>query len=315
MNRLRKIRQTCGANDEDNDGKEGSGDPFKDKITAFMNAAKELREQIMERNEEAQKGHKTSTEIAVMSRDINAEMRTLKADVKAMEALAEAAVRDVMRTNKKIAKAGQTTDARADKLKIRERVAQEREKAVASAKEVIESLEELNQQRYLSAKEAKQINDQSPADKRKTLQQSHLRQTLAQRLKAQNRRAAQGGGADDGDGAPSKRLEDDPETAQEMKSLAEKKKREDAALDRIHAGLGRITECAIQIGQELDTQDRMLQDAEDKMDKANKDLKAINKSLTGLLKAQHPMNMIINVSCFLLILALVGFFLSEFGVV
>ena len=100
-----------------------------------------------------------------------------------------------------------------------------------------------------------------------------------------------------------------------MKSLAEKKKREDAALDRIHAGLGRITECAIQIGQELDTQDRMLQDAEDKMDKANKDLKGINKGLSGILKAQSPMNMVINVTCFLLILALVGFFLSEFGVV
>jgi hypothetical protein len=59
----------------------------------------------------------------------------------------------------------------------------------------------------------------------------------------------------------------------------------------------------------------MLQEAEDKADTAVGDLKTINRGLSKLLKEQKPMNMIINVACFLLILGLVGFFLSEGGVI
>jgi hypothetical protein len=316
MNRLRKIKKACGRDDEEGGETQSTGDPFRDKILQFQKSAKDVNEMITERNSEARKNQLAPAEIAQKSHDINVEMRNLTADLRAIEALAEAAIRDVARTNIKIKKAGEkNSDERKQKLEARERIAKEREKAVTSCRQVVEDLKELNQQRFMTEKEVKAAKDQAAIGGGKGGKGGvQLRQTLQQRLKQQARRKA--GGGDDAEGEmPSKRLEDDPETAQQAKQLVEMKKKEDMALDRIKGGIDRITDIAIQIGQELDAQDKMLQEAEDKADKATKDLKTINRGLSKLLKEQKPMNMIINVACFLLILGLVGFFLSEGGVI
>jgi hypothetical protein len=234
MNRLRKIKKACGRDDEEDGETQSTGDPFRDKILQFQKSAKDVNEMITERNSEARKNQLAPAEIAQKSHDINVEMRNLTADLRAIEALAEAAIRDVARTNIKIKKAGEKNSGeRQEKLAARERIAKEREKAVTSCRQVVEDLKELNQQRFMTEKEVKAAKDQAAIGGGKGGKGGvQLRQTLQQRLKQQARRKA--GGGDDAEGEmPSKRLEDDPETAQQAKQLVEMKKKEDMALDRI----------------------------------------------------------------------------------
>ena len=317
INRLRYIRENCGVA-EDGEQEASTGDPFRDKVLAFTRTAKGLREMICDRNESQRKHVGTATDMARDSHDINVMFRDLNNDLRELENMVKQADKDLARANKK--------KKSEDKIANYEKVYTTRRQTWENCQKVLEELKTVNQQRQLTEKEVKKLATLNPDQRKRVEQKAQLREQLSQRLKRKPKAADDGGedamspkeGGEDGDGGgggPSGRIDTDPETEKQWKEIKQKEAKQAQQLDRIHAGILRITDLAKGIGAELDEQDVMLQATESKVDKATKDLKMMNKGLTKLMKDQKPMNMCINISCLFLFLGLVGFFLLKFGAI
>jgi SYP7 family syntaxin len=306
MNRLRLLRTNCGKDDQEV-ADMGTGDAFRDKVILFGKMAKGAREMIQERNSNQAKHLGTQSDGARDSHDVNVQFRDLKRELDDMNELVNRAEKDLGRANKKKKKA--------EKIANYERVARERRAAHTNCSEVLESLRDLNQERNATAKDQALNAALSPDERRKKKKES-MREQLSTRLR--KRRGDDGeedGAGRDGGGGMSEEMKNDPERKNELKILEQKQAKQDAALDRIQAGLMRITDTATQIGQELQVQDTIIQGTEDKMSRATKDLRGLNRALNKMMKDAKPMNVIINVMCVFLLLGMVGFFLYEFNVI
>jgi len=306
MNRLRKIRQTCGANDTETTGLvNGSGDEFRDMINAYKTNITEVTDLIIKRNAlQLKKGNATATDVARDSHDINLSLRDLNDKLQSINQLYENAVRDCARTNKKYANLETLTDDQQHKQKIRTDLQADRLKALNMCRESFEQVTKLNDQRG-ERKPVQQSGSRAPKN-------DNIRKFMD---RSKKRRTNNDDNNGTGDETRATKLKDNPETAEQMKQLDEQKQMEDAALLRIQHIVSELNENAIQIGQTLDEQNTRLDEIQQKADVAKRDLKHINRGLNKFLKEQKPVNVVVNVICFVLIVAMVGFFLTQFGVV
>ncbi|EPY42813.1 syntaxin of plants SYP7 [Angomonas deanei] len=103
------------------------------------------------------------------------------------------------------------------------------------------------------------------------------------------------------------RLEDNAETRDQMRTIAQQDAKIDAGLDRIKEGVGRLHNLAVDIGAQLDMQNQILDNTEKTVDKQTKQLRTINRRLTKIMKDTKPMNCFLYVCLILLVIALVGF--------
>lgn len=309
ISRLRHIRERAGYKDENgNPSGEGTGDKFRDSIIAFTRQGTSVRELVDERNTHQARGLGTQADIARESHDIRMHLMEMKKELQAIRVEVDKSEKDMRKANKK--------NKKPEKIAMLEKIHREREVAYQNCVEAYDQLEELSRQRNMSEKELKEMKA-TGGDKTKhkrATERLQLRETLQQRLKrTQGKKTEEGGDDDNGGEVDNRKLEDDPEAKLQIASINKKEAQMNAGLDRVAKTLGRIEEISLQISAELDEQQRIIAGIDDKTDKATSDLKKINKGLTKLLKEQSPMNIIINVACGILLLAMVGYFLLEFG--
>lgn len=309
MNRLKSIRKRCGKEDEEDKAKASTGDPFRDRCNQFMSDLKECKELISERNEGARKNGQDRTTIE-QSHDINRSILNLEKDLKEIKSLVEEAERTLAKENRKGKKAKQT------KVVLYERQYKDRETAYKNCCELLEAAKAMNQQRFGGGGK-KGGAGLTQAQELKLGKSAQLRsQLLATTRNGASANAGATSNVDGGGGGGDKdSLEKNPETAEQMKVLAQQEKLINAGLDRLSKGVARLHNLALEIGAEIDTQNTMLDQADDKVSSQTKQLKNLNKRLKKLVKETAPVSMLLNVGCFGLLLALVGYFLYEFGVI
>lgn len=298
--RLKQIRIKCGKNDDEAKALQTTGDPFRDRMNAFTVAVKNVKELIGERNAGVKKNGQDHTAID-QSNDIRKELRVIDQMLLDIRALVDEADKQLARANKKKSKL--------EKIKLLERQYQERESTFRSCQETLETLKGLDAQRFGPGGK-KEMNTQQEVQLGKKMQ---LREQL---MGMKNAKKASNVGADgEMQDMPGGRLEDDPETKEQMKVLAAQEAKINQGLDIIGKGVGRLKEIALQIGSQIDQQNQMLDSTEQTVDKQNNQLKNINKRLGKLVKESSPVNTFINVCCAVLLLGLVGYFVYQFGLV
>jgi SYP7 family syntaxin len=295
MNRLKSIRQRCGKNDEDSKEEISTGDPFRDKTTAFSRGIKELKDMIIERNAGVKKNGQDAVAVE-QSHNINRTIRDLEKDLADIKGLVENTEKDLAKANKK--KKSPNT------IQLLERQLKDREQCYKNCGELLEAAKTLNMDRFSQGAKA----GATPAQTAQIGKKMIIRQQLMN-LKPANAPAE---GASD---EPGKRLEDDPEAAEMKKILDEQEKKINKGLDMVGKTVGRLKDLAYQIGSELDIQNQMMEKTEDKVESQVKQLKMLNRRLGKMMKETKPVNCATNVGCFFLILALVGYFLYQFNIV
>jgi hypothetical protein len=307
LTRLRSIRARCGMQDEDGNLVQSTGDPFRDKVLAFMAHGKEAKELITERNDNARKKSGSAADVARDSHQVNLALSNLKQELKVLKDLVDDSDRALAVANKKKKKA--------EKIAVLEKQLKDRQSAYTNCVTFSDALAELNEQRHMTEKEVAAAAGQS---KDQRANRPTGRQTLQQRLAMQKRKKAGGGeGADGGEeeSGGGGKLSEDPATKEQARLLAEKQKKQDQSLSILLVTMGRIEDVAKQIGEEFDKQQQILKGTEDKMDKANADLTGLNKNLTKLMKEKSPFAMMLYVAGLLMILAVVGVILFQMNVI
>ena len=295
LNRLRSIRSRCGKDDDEKKAAaESTGDPFRDKCTAFGRELKNVKELISERNAGTSKFGQ-DTEAISQSHEVNKSLRQLETDLTEIHAFIDQAERELAKANKKKKKP--------EKIALLERQLHDRENVYNGMVEMLNAAKEMNAHRFDTAKGPKTKKEQLMLGKK-----MQMREQLMNLNKQKTYAPGEGAEGAEGGGGGKRSLQDDPETAQQMKALADQEKKINAGLDRLAKGVGRLHELACQIGSELETQNTMLDNTEAKVDTQTKQLKQLNKRLKKLIKDTAPMNVFLNVGCFLLLLGLVGYF-------
>ena len=314
INRLKKIRAKCGKQDEEMRKLEGSGDPFRDAVTIFTQTLTETKDEITDRNASAKK-HGQDRQIIEQSNDIMKKLRELEAHLRKIGELVQQAETTLARANKK--------KKSVDKIRLLERQRDERQSAYDQCKELLEGARDLNQQRFGEGKGAMTSSQQVKLGQRTAMRE----QLMSINKKKRPGMNGTGGGDDEGGasagsaggggggGGSGKRLEDDPETAAQMKVIKDQERKIDAGLTNLQKGVGRLHQIALQIGSEIDVQNKMLDNTEKVVDQQTNKLASINRRLDKLVKNSNPINTFINIGCGILLLALVGYLLYEFGVI
>jgi chromosome segregation ATPase len=310
LKRCAQIRKRCGKDDDKGDQRESSGDPFRDKTQQFSKDIGSLKEMILERNE-GQKKMGNDRDAIEQSHDINRLLRKLDHDLLQIKAMVDQSDRQLAKANKKKKK-------NQDKINLLEQQLRGRQTAYDMCAELLAGARKMNEQRFGGA-QPKKGKGGSAALQMTIGKKMSLNPTLDDVLKKDRNKQALGQetspAGDGGEDSSPQRLEDNPETAEQMKVLKEQEKKLNAGLDRLGKNIGRLHELAIQIGVTLDEHTAGLDGLEDDVDNKNKELRAINRRLKGLIKKSKPMNTFITIGCFLLLLSLVGYFLYQFGVV
>lgn len=308
MKRLRNVRVKAGKNDEAEKQLQSTGDPYRDKSNEFLLGVKKAKDLINERNTGMKKNGNDRTTIE-QSNEIRKEIRHLQALGTELQVMVGDAERQLARENRK-------KKPKQEKLKLLERQLKERESSYKQCMDMLEGVKNMDAQRLGDTKGRAGVN---PGDQTAFGAKAKLRQQLnlnSLKKAAVPKPGEAGGDVEMGEGGGgSTRLEDDPETKEQMKALAQQEAEINRGLDRLRGNIGRLGEVAREIGAQLDMQNAMLDSTEGVVDKQTKQLKGINRRLNKVLKVQSPMNTFITVACIFLLLALVGFFLMEFGVV
>ncbi|KAG5506973.1 hypothetical protein JKF63_05719 [Porcisia hertigi] len=304
IRRLHRVRAKAGAKDEA-ENQHTTGDPFQDLTLAFVRTATRTKESINERNEGCrQHGHdRMSIE---QSNEIHKHLRSMEETLKTMRDFVDETERKLVKENKR-------KNPNERKVKLLERNYEGLRLQYEGCVSTLENLKEMDAQRFAVGK--KEINIVQE-------QQLGKRAQLRQQLLGMRRSYDDGGetlGLDDvvlvdnttGGG----RLQDNEQTAEQMKTIAVHDAKINAGLDRIKEGVGRLHELALQIGTQITMQNEMLDKTEVAMDKNNQQLRSINRRLTKLMKETKPMNCFLYLCCVFLIIALIGFFLLQFNVI
>jgi SYP7 family syntaxin len=305
------MRKRCGKEDEEDKQPESTGDPFRDKTNQFTRDIAQVKEMILERNQGAKLIGQDRDSIE-QSHDINKLLRQLDDDMEQIKAMVEQSERALAKANRK--KKAQS------KLMLLEQQLKGRQAAYEMCVEILASAKSMNDQRFGSAS-ANLLAAANPTKKGKKAaptpqmtigKKMLLRQQL---LDATRQRAEDASVAAAANGASPVNLEENPETADQMRLLKEQDRKINAGLDRLGKGVARLHELAIQIGSEIEVQNKLLEETEEKVEEQTKQLKQINKRLKALIKKSKPMHVFLNLFCFILLLALVGYFLYYFGVI
>jgi chromosome segregation ATPase len=297
ITRLKRVRTTCGKNDDENgQALLSTGNPFEDKINKFVTEYKALQE-FMEEKKENMKKFGNDQETIILAQDVRRKTKELEDILKEAKKvldekdlkLAKYNVQLSTGENKKIQKKHDNLKEEYNKCKnIYDKCFQELE----SAKDGLTK--------------SMQNNGRSTSSSRKQ-KISALRDNMSKF----NKRRQSGENENDIEMSLEERTEHD----NHMKEIKQKDELINKSLDRIKAGVERLNTIAINIGTELDNQNRMLDNTEMKVDTANKDLRGLNRGLTKLMREQKPLTLWLKISGFVFIIAIIGFFLYQFNVV
>lgn len=285
ITRLKRVRVICGKNDEENNQELlSTGDAFDDNINKFISEYKALGEFMAER-EDNMKKFGNDRETIILSNDIRKKTTELKNILAEAKKILDAKELKMGKYNVQLSKGeNKKIQKKHDILK------KECDKCRSIYNKCLEEFELINSDK--GEKDTKNI--------------SSLRYTI-DRFKKRKFRANN---------------EIDQMTQEEKleydNHMIEIKKNEeiiDKSLDRIKSGVDRIYETAINIGGELDNQNKMLDNTEIKMDTAKKDLRGVNRGLTKLMREQKPITLWLKISGVVFIISIVGFFLYQFNIV
>lgn len=302
IRRLRRIRAKAGAKDENADP-DSSGDPFQDLTNAFIRTATRTKNNISERNEGCRL-HGQDRMAIEQSNEIRKDLRQMELLLADIQKLVDEAEHMVARQNRK-------KKPNAKKIQLLQRNFDERRSQYNDCVTTLNNLREMDAQRLETGK-----NEVNTMQEMQLGKKAQLRQQLLGMGRAKNGDTVgpedvelvdntQGGG----------RLQDHEETQAQMKMIADQDAKINAGLDRLKEGVGRLHNLAIEIGAHIDMQNEMLDKTEKTIDKQTQQLRSINRRISKFMKETKPMSCFLYVCCFLLILALVGFFLVQFGVV
>jgi chromosome segregation ATPase len=297
INRLKKVRISCGKNDDDAEQKLlSSGNIFEDNINKFVTEYKVLQEFIEEKRENMKK-FGNDRETIIIAQDIRKKIRELEnilSEAKKVidtkdEKLAKYNLQISNGENKKIQKKYNVLKAEYDKCKI---IYDKCTKELEFAKgDLIKSIE-------------------NKRDERKKIISS-----LRDNMEKFNKRKQLGENINENENEIEMTVEEKTEHNNQMKTIRQKDALIDKNLDYIKAGVQRLNHIAITINAELDNQNKMLDNTENKVDTANKDLRGLNRGLTKLMREQKPVTLWLKLSAVIFVISIIGYFLYQFNVV
>lgn len=299
INRLCSIRQACGKNDENEQLIVRSGNAFQDKIQFFKRELKQVKNLIEERNANSKQTVRDH-ECIEESHEINKSLRQLDKNLMEIKESVDKSEKKVRDANKKKQKP--------DKIRLLEHEYKERENLYKSCVDSLNAIKEYNNSEQLLKTKKKQ----DPAPKVLT-QQLTIREQLLKSVYSRSKNA-QSSDVVNIETSVSE-CNDEREYAEQKKVLDEQEKKINAGLDRLSRGVNRLLESAEQIGTELDVQNKMLDDTDNKVDKQIKQIKQLNRRLKRLNGNSKPLNVFINVGCFLFLIAIIGYLLYSFDVI
>jgi DNA repair exonuclease SbcCD ATPase subunit len=310
VRKLGVIRVACGKGEtEGHQQVQLTGDAFGDRLQWFKAHANECREAINDRTEVT--GSKTPedrTEYVRADAQVLRALDKMDLDLKALEKL-------VGEANDALYAAVQKRST-PEKIEKKQQVFNERNAAHGAAVGVHAQLKKLSRSAKEETLTASAASGKSKTRIRNAMET--LRRASAQNVDvgtAQTLRDLESvgpGGAPYGDNPPA--LENSEFRDQYLR-IQQQKKEIDRGLDRLSEAITSIRDKMVNIGDELETQNQMLVATQERVAKQTEQVRNLRKQVDMVLKKQAPMNMCINVFCFILLLALVGYFLVKFKVV
>lgn len=305
IKRLKKVRKECGMDDDEMKALQSTGDPFKDACNAFTALLKETSDQVDDRNASAKKHGQ--------DRDVISQTNAIMLQFRELETLLKAIKEQVALADAELARGHQKKKS-ANKIILLEKQYNERNNTYSQCESLLKALNDKSQRRFEGAP-GKGLSD---AQGIRLGAKNAMREQLINLRKNQN--APMGSEVDEEGRVGTRagrqvRLEDDPQTREQMKQIAADDRKIAQGLDTISKGVSRLHEIAQQIGTELDSQNKMLDATEEKVDKQTDKLSKLNGRLSKLVKKSRPVNIFINIFCGVLLLALIGYLLYEFKVV
>lgn len=305
IKRLRRIRIKAGAKDEEEEQK-STGDPFTDLAMAFIKLVTCTKDEITERNQGARE-HGQDRMCIEQTNQIRKNIRQMEATLEDMKQLVD-------KSEALFKRESQKKHPKKTKQDLLERNYNERRSQYADCQATLQVVKEMDSERMGVGKKGI-----SPIKETQFGKKAHLREQLLGMRRKSN---LDGGSVDPNKGLEyvdntvgGGRLEDDVETKELTKVIAQQDAKINAGLDRIKEGVGRLHSIAQDIGAQLDMQNEMLDKTELTVDKQTKQLYSLNRRIGKLIKQQKPMNCFFNMCCVVIIIALVGFFLIQFNVI
>jgi len=310
VKRLKKIRVKAGHDDDAEKQGQTTGDPFRDKCNLFINTLKKAKELISERNTGMKRNGRDRTAIE-QTVGIKKEFKAMSITLQEVKVMVDEADRMLAKENKK-------RKPKASKVQLLERQYKEREKQYRECSEMLEAVRTLESKGLDDPKHkagvvaGDQLEFGKKAKLREQLNLGNLKTRAAKNAAAAAAKAA-------GEGGDTEMSTVSPEEAEEVKKhqkdLADQEALINRGLDRLRGNVSTLRDIAMEIGSQLDVQNSMLENTENTVDRQTKQLKGINRRLNKLFKTQSPMQTCMTVTCVFLLLALVGFFLMQFGVI
>ncbi|EKG02880.1 hypothetical protein TCSYLVIO_006083 [Trypanosoma cruzi] len=304
IKRIRRIRSRAGREDEKEE--ESTGDPLRDLSLAFIRCVTRTKEAIKSRNE-GLKQH-GQDRIAIE------ESYAIRKDIRTMETLVEEIKKIVDATETALAQENKKTKPSRRKVTLLEKQLNERRAQYNECLSTLELVRDLDQRRSSVDEKSLDIGEEMQFGRK-----AQLRQQL---LMLRRTQTGEGGHVDPNEGIElhdntvgGGRLEEHEDTKETMKIIAAKDAKIDEGLDRLKAGVGRLHNLAIEIGAQIDMQNRMLDKTEQHMSTQVERLRNVNRRIGKFMREKKPLNTFMNVCCCVLIISLVGFFLVQFNVV
>lgn len=310
VKRLKKIREKAGKNDDAEKQAQSTGDPFRDKCNLFITTLKKSKELISERNTGMKKNGRDRTAI---EQTVN-----IKKEFKVMVVLLQEIGVMVDEADRMLAKENKKKKPKANKVQLLERQWKERQKQHKDCTDMLEAVKTLESKGADEPKSGKAgvaAGDQLEFGKKAKLREQLNLGTLSTRAKKNAEKAAAAASGEGGTEMSAVSAEEEAEVKKHQKDLADQEALINRGLDRLRGNVSNLRDIAMEIGSQLDMQNAMLENTENTIDKQTKQLKGINRRLNKIFKTQSPMQTCMTVSCIFLLLALVGFFLMQFGIV
>jgi hypothetical protein len=300
ISRLKRVRVTCGKTDDDSEQQLlSTGNIFEDNINKFVTEYKAFQEFVEEKRENMKK-FGNDRETITLSQDIRKKTKELE------EILAEAK-KVIDEKEKKLVQYNLQLSAGENKKiqKKHDRLKEEYDKCNSVYKKCLEELNLAKEGITKTIEKKEGGRNISPGRKKRI-------EGLRENIDKFNRRKQNGCDAAIGIEMSE---EDKIEYDTQMKEIKEKDAIIDKSLDRIKAGVERLSHVSINIGVEVESQNRMLDRTEGKVDVANKDMRGLNRGLTKLMREQKPLTIWLKVAGLIFIVAIIGFFLYQFNIV
>lgn len=305
IKRLRRIRAKAGKEDEEAEDAT-SGDPFQDLTNAFIRIVTRTKNNMKERNDGCRQHGQDRMAIE--------QSTEIRKDIRQLEVLLEEIQKQVDQAEALLIKENKKKKPKPKKVELLTKNYEERRSQYTDCVSTLQVVKDMDSERVDTGKKGINVAQEAQLGKKAVLR--------AQLMGMRRQKQGADGLPDPSSGTEyvdntvgGGRLEDNEETKEQIKVIAEQNAKIDAGLDRLKEGVGRLHNLAVEIGAQLDMQNEMLDKTEQTMDKQNKQLRGINRRLNKLMNDTKPMNCFINICFLILIITLVGFFLLQFGVI